>query len=119
MSMRILRGTSPFHPDRTHLHHIFLELGFSHVGTTVSILTLNLLVVASWYLSYRLGASVDTQFYVVLALSIFVTFVFYKFASTQVKRDGRWLKILKRLGKKMNFEKKGFWLKVQSWVDKL
>lgn len=119
MSMRILRGTSPFHPDRTHLHHIFLELGFSHVGTTVSILTLNILVVASWYLSYRLGASVDTQFYVVLALSIFVTFVFYKFASTQVKRDGRWLKILKRLGKKMNFEKKGFWLKVQNRVDKL
>lgn len=119
MSMRILRGVSPFHPDRTHLHHIFLELGFSHVGATVSILSLNTLVIASWYLSYKLGASVDVQLYIVLALSIAVTFVLYKFASTQIRRNGKGLKMLKRIGKKMNFEKKGFWLVVQSWVDKL
>lgn len=84
MSMRIIRGTSPFHPDRTHLHHIFLELGFSHVGATVSILTLNFLVVASWYLSYKLGASIDVQLYIVLALSILVTFVFYKIGRAHV-----------------------------------
>ena len=119
MSMRILRGVSPFHPDRTHLHHIFLELGFSHVGATVSILSLNTLVIASWYLSYKFGASVDTQLYIVLALSIAVTFVFYKFASTQIRRNGKGLKMLKSIGKKMNFEKKGFWLVVQSWIDKL
>lgn len=119
MSMRILRGVSPFHPDRTHLHHIFLELGFSHVGATVSILSLNTLVIASWYLSYKLGASVDVQLYIVLALSIAVTFVFYKFASTQIRRNGKGLKMLKSIGKKMSFEKKGFWLVVQSWIDKL
>ena len=119
MSMRILRGVSPFHPDRTHLHHIFLELGFSHVGATVSILSLNTLVIASWYLSYKFGASVDAQLYIVLTLSIAVTFVFYKFASTQIRRNGKGLKMLKSIGKKMNFEKKGFWLVVQSWIDKL
>ena len=32
MSMRILRKKSPFSPDRTHLHHLFIELGFSHIG---------------------------------------------------------------------------------------
>lgn len=119
MSMRILRGASPFHPDRTHLHHIFLELGFSHVGATISILSLNALVVASWFLSYKLGASTDTQLYVVLVLSTAVTFVFYKFASTQIKRNGKGLRMLKAIGKKMHFEKKGFWLTVQGWVDKL
>ena len=35
MMMRILRKTSPFHPDKTHLHHMFIELGFSHIVTTV------------------------------------------------------------------------------------
>ena len=44
MSTRILRGTSPFHPDKTHLHHVFIELGFSHVGTTVCILSINFFV---------------------------------------------------------------------------
>ena len=61
MSMRIIRGTSPFHPDRTHLHHMFIELGFSHVGTTVCILSLNFMIVIAWYLSYRLGASTGTE----------------------------------------------------------
>lgn len=119
MSMRILRGTSPFHPDRTHLHHMFIELGFSHVGTTVSILSLNFMVVAAWYLSYRLGASVDVQLYIVLALSILITFAFYRFASIQIRNNGKCLKHLKAIAKKMNFEKKGFWLTVQKYIDKL
>lgn len=119
MSMRILRGTSPFHPDRTHLHHIFLELGFSHVGTTISILTLNSIIVAAWFASYKSGASVDVQLYIVMALSISVTFVFYRFASVQIRKNGRWLNTLKAIGKKMNFEKKGFWLTVQKLVDKI
>ncbi len=119
MSMRILRGTSPFHPDRTHLHHMFIELGFSHVGTTVSILSLNSIVVIAWYLSYKCGASADVQLYIVLALSIMVTFVFYKFASTQIRKNGKCLKFLKSIGKKMNFEKKGFWLTVQKYIDRI
>ena len=119
MSMRIMRGTSPFHPDRTHLHHIFIELGFSHVGTTVSILSLNSLVVAMWYISYKLGAPVDIQLYIVLALSILVTFVFYKFASTQIKRKGRGLRFMKRIGKSIHFEKKGFWLTVRKFIDRI
>jgi UDP-N-acetylmuramyl pentapeptide phosphotransferase/UDP-N-acetylglucosamine-1-phosphate transferase len=119
MSMRILRGTSPFLPDRTHLHHIFIELGFSHVGTTISILTLNSIIVAAWFASYKSGASVDVQLYIVMALSISVTFVFYRFASVQIRKNGRWLNTLKAIGKKMNFEKKGFWLTVQKLVDKI
>ena len=119
MSARILRGTSPFHPDRTHLHHIFIELGFSHVGTTMSILTLNSLVVVAWFLSYKLGASVDVQFYVVLALSISVTFIFYKFASIQIARNGKGLIMMKSIAKSIHFEKKGFWAKLQKLIDKI
>jgi UDP-N-acetylmuramyl pentapeptide phosphotransferase/UDP-N-acetylglucosamine-1-phosphate transferase len=46
MSSRIIRGTSPFHPDKTHLHHMFISLGFSHAGTTMMILLLNTIVIA-------------------------------------------------------------------------
>ena len=34
MLARIYRRKSPFSPDRTHLHHLFFDLGFSHVGVT-------------------------------------------------------------------------------------
>ena len=44
MSTRILKGTSPFRPDKTHLHHMFIDLGCSHVATTLAILGVNMFV---------------------------------------------------------------------------
>ena len=35
MSRRVLNGESPFSPDRTHVHHRFLNLGFEHRFTVV------------------------------------------------------------------------------------
>lgn len=119
MSMRILRKTSPFHPDKTHLHHLFLELGFSHIGTTVSILTLNFLIIVIWFVSYKLGASIDVQLYIVLALSILITFVFYKFAKVQIKHNTKALKFLQGIGSLLQIEKKGIWAWAQRLIDKL
>lgn len=34
MTTRILKRKSPFHPDKTHLHHMFIRLGCSHAATT-------------------------------------------------------------------------------------
>ena len=118
MSARIIRGNSPFNPDKTHLHHLFIELGFSHIGTTVSILSLNFLVIVAWFVAYKMGASVDAQLYIVLTLSILITFVFYKFAKVQIANDTKMLKILQGIGKLMQFEKKGIWKWVQNIVDK-
>ena len=118
MSARIIRGNSPFNPDKTHLHHLFIELGFSHIGTTVSILSLNFLVIVAWFVAYKMGASVDVQLYIVLTLSILITFVFYKFAKVQIANDTKMLKVLQGIGKLMQFEKKGIWKWVQNIVDK-
>lgn len=118
MSARIIRGNSPFNPDKTHLHHLFIELGFSHIGTTISILSLNFLVIVAWFVAYKMGASVDVQLYIVLTLSILITFVFYKFAKVQIANDTKMLKVLQGIGKLMQFEKKGIWKWVQNIVDK-
>ncbi len=119
MSTRILKKQSPFHPDKTHLHHMFIELGFSHIGTTVSILTLNFLIILTWFVSYKLGASVDTQLYIVLALSFLITFVFYKFAQVQIKNNTKALKFLQRIASMLQIEKKGIWAWAQRLIDKL
>lgn len=42
---RMRAGKSPFFPDKTHIHHKFLALGFSHRQTMVTILLLELLVI--------------------------------------------------------------------------
>ena len=83
MFMRILRGKSPFRPDKTHLHHLFIDMGFSHLGAALGILIVNLAVVGSWFVSWLLGASTDVQVIVVCGLGILSTFVFYKVMRAQ------------------------------------
>ena len=119
MSTRMLHGRSPFSPDKTHLHHIFIDLGYSHTGTTISILTLNFLITAIWFLSYKLGASIDLQLYIVLSLSALFTFGLYNFSKRQLKKQGKALHVLQGIGKALNFEKKGIWAAIQKNIDKI
>lgn len=119
MSTRILNKKSPFHADKSHLHHMFIDMGFSHIGTTISILSINFLIVAAWYLSYKLGASIDVQLYIVLALSILVTFVFYNYALFHIKKNTKSLKRIQRLAKMLHIEKKGIWRTMQRIIDKI
>ena len=83
MSLRILRGKSPFKPDKTHLHHLFIDMGFSHLGAALFILMLNFGVVLVWLVSWKLGASVAVQTYIVIVLGMLVTFGFYKYMKVQ------------------------------------
>ncbi len=73
MTARILHGGSPFIGDKTHLHHMFIWLGVSHIGTAVSIVVLNLFVVLTCWKAAQAGLSVDAQFYIVIAAALFVT----------------------------------------------
>ena len=117
MVMRIIRGTSPFHPDKTHLHHLFIELGFSHFGTTVSELLLNTLVVAAWLVSYKLGWSIDVQFYVVIVVGMLLTAGFYKFMKINQARKSCVYRMVARLGEATHFEGRKGWSKLQKIVD--
>lgn len=118
MTMRMIRGTSPFNPDKTHLHHLFIDLGFSHVGTTLSILSLNTLVVLSWFISFLMGASVDIQLYVVLFFSILITFVFYRFTRQQIRKNTKFYRMLNSLSHYTHIERKNFWKKLETFIDR-
>ncbi|MBR4793286.1 MAG: undecaprenyl/decaprenyl-phosphate alpha-N-acetylglucosaminyl 1-phosphate transferase [Bacteroidaceae bacterium] len=127
MGARIVRGVSPFHPDKTHLHHLFIEMGFSHIGTAVCIISLNFLIVVIWFISWKLGASINTQFYIVVSLSLLITFCFYRFMKIQensgpVDEDGFhtgnviW-RFFCKLGEKTHFEDNSFWKLLRNLMD--
>lgn len=44
---RMRRGESPFRADKTHLHHLFLTLGFNHKKTALIIYVLEVAIVCS------------------------------------------------------------------------
>ncbi len=46
MLLRILKGRSPFHPDRKHLHHYLLDIGLNHMQVTFTLVTMNVLFIA-------------------------------------------------------------------------
>ncbi len=39
---RILRGHSPFHPDRRHIHHLLIDFGFGHTTATMILFFVNM-----------------------------------------------------------------------------
>ena len=94
MVVRMFRKVSPFKPDKTHLHHLFIDMNFSHLFTSLFIVCVNVLIVASVLIAWRLGASVDFQFYLVVTLAILFTTVFYyTFRHGQKHKHGFWYKL--------------------------
>lgn len=118
MSARIARGKSPFDPDKTHLHHLFIDIGFSHIGTTISIIIMNLFVVLCWFIAYRAGLSIDIQLYIVTALGVCVTFVFYPYIKSHMRNRTKLYSLLRKIGGLTHAERKEFWTATQKWADK-
>lgn len=44
-TLRILQGKSPLNPDRNHLHHLLIDLGFTHMRATSVLVTFNLFII--------------------------------------------------------------------------
>ena len=118
MGARIVRGHSPFKPDKTHLHHLFISMGYSHIGTTIRELLLNAFVVLCWWISFILGASVDVQCYVVIGVSLSITWLFYRIMAEQVRKDTPFIRQVRRLAYGSHIERKGIWYVFQKVVDK-
>ncbi len=117
MFSRICHKTSPFRPDKTHLHHLFIDMGFSHVGTALTILLTNLMVIVLWWLSYSFGASLELQFCIVLVSGILVTFIFYPvMRACRQKNNAVWQFMLK-VGRHTHFENNRLWTFMQKIVD--
>ena len=117
MCTRILKGGSPFAPDKTHLHHLFIDLGFSHIGCGTIIICMNMINVGVWYILYKLGASIDIQFYVVIASCVLLTFVFNYWMRCCIKRENKTYRFMLRFGKLSHIERTGFWFFLQNLMD--
>lgn len=74
---RISRGESPFTPDKTHLHHAFIDYGFHHLETALMEIILNVLIIMFFAMIYFSHLSMQWQLYGVVGASIAVCFGLY------------------------------------------
>ena len=56
-TLRILDRRSPFSPDRTHVHHFLLDIGFNHRMITLTCVTANIAFIALAYFLRSLGTT--------------------------------------------------------------
>lgn len=119
MTTRILKRKSPFHPDKTHLHHMFICLGCSHAATTLAILILNFFVVLCWWISYMIGCSIDVQLYIVLVLSILITSGLYNFMEWHIRHKTQFVRLLHRIGYRTHLNRTGIFFWLQKKMDRM
>ena len=74
---RIGRGESPFLPDKTHLHHAFIEYGFRHLEAALLEIIFNMLIILFFFVLLRSHLPMEFQLYGVVASGIAVCFGLY------------------------------------------
>jgi len=83
---RIIRGISPFSADRNHLHHRLIDLGFTHLQTSLILTAFNVsIIIAAIILSFFLG----TLWVIGTLLVIALLFVFFIDRTYQRKERGK------------------------------
>lgn len=117
MATRILHHTSPFHPDKTHLHHVLLDAGYSHIGITIIEITLNVMVIAVFAAVWLLGASVGIQILSVVAFALFEDIGIVCLLKRTTGKSTKIALRIQRRAEKSHVERKGIWLVIQKIID--
>lgn len=66
---RVFKQQSPFSPDKTHIHHLFLRLGFQHYHITLILVSINIVL---FIMSFCLQRILGDLLILTLVLGLFV-----------------------------------------------
>lgn len=118
MTLRIVHHTSPFLPDKTHLHHVLMEYSQSHTLTTLMEVLIALLIFGSWLLTYMLGGGIDVQFYVVLLVSMLLVWGLYGYLTSHrtIRTGLAWR--LRTLFARLRQSNSSWWKSLQAFADR-
>lgn len=117
MGMRMARGTSPFHPDKTHLHHVFVNVGVSHFITAVSEILIGIVIVLCWMVSVWKGASQETQLYVVITSSVLLVWGTYALLRYHARRHTEFLHLLTEFSVRTHLGRTELWKRLTAFLD--
>lgn len=119
MTLRMINGKSPFDPDKTHLHHKWLEYTYSHFMTMVCELSTAIVIILIWFTSYQLKVSIDVQFYITIAAAVIFVWGEYAFFVGKINfHTGLAYRFRKYMAKNRIEGEQAWWNRVQRFVDK-
>ncbi len=117
MTMRMLKGRSPFKPDKTHLHHVFVNIGASHFVTGFVEVMLGLVITAVWGVSVICGAGLELQLYIVIAASAIGVWGTYMFLRYHVTHHTEFLHKMTGFSVRTHLGRTEWWKSLTNWLD--
>ena len=79
MFVRVIKRKSPFAADRNHIHHIFIDKGFTHLKTSLLLCMINTLNLSIIFILEPIFNSVElTSAFVIINLIWFAIFEIIK-----------------------------------------
>ncbi|MDO4950022.1 MAG: MraY family glycosyltransferase [Bacteroidales bacterium] len=117
MTRRMVNGMSPFKPDKTHLHHLFIDLNFPHFIAGFICILLNVVVMVTWLVSWIMGAEANIQFAVVCVSMVLVDPILYNVLRYHERHNTCLYHQIRRFAGQMNPETTRFWKWMNHWID--
>lgn len=77
VGLRIINRRSPFWPDRNHIHHFLLDMGFNHKTVALTCLLANVLFILMAYF-LRFAGTPTVMLALALVSTLIVSLVYYK-----------------------------------------
>jgi len=121
MCYRIARNRSPFQPDKTHLHHLFIDMNYSHLATSATIVLYNFLIFVVLVVAWFSRVPKEWQVYIVVFMALMFTWVFYfamEWDQRKMDRPGfhlfRWISERHKI---RNASQTAIWLFIRRVVD--
>ncbi len=117
MGMRMMQGRSPFEPDKTHLHHMLVQVGISHSITALTEIVINILIVASWAVAVKLEANLEMQLYVVILAGMILVWGTYALLHLAESRHWKLLTWLQQQSHSTHLGHCSWWIRLQRRLD--
>lgn len=74
-AMRVMRGKSPFYADRTHIHHLMIDLGLTHMQASSALVVVNALFILLAFKLHYIGTL--NLLVLILSIATLLTFILY------------------------------------------
>ncbi len=117
MTMRIMKGINPFRPDKTHLHHVFINIGISHSITSLTEILIASTIVAIWAIADKTRVSYDMQLYIVIIASVVLVWGTYFFLRYHVNHHTNLLHRLTHFSVATHLGRREWWKRLTSILD--
>lgn len=117
MTMRIVKRQSPFSPDKTHLHHAFVNIGISHFITSTTEILISLIITGTWWMSVLLGMSLNMQLVIVVLSAMVFVWGTYALLRYHIKRHTEFLHLLSGFSVRTHLGRTEWWKNITKLLD--